>query len=85
MYRAIIEFILGVKPDFNGLKLQPCMPVKWQRVKIKRVFRGATYNIEFIPSDKYSLIVNGKEIDGDVIPLCEKSSENFVVCYYVNQ
>lgn len=83
MYRAIIEFILGVKPDFNGLKLQPCLPHEWKTVNIKRIFRGAIYNIEFIPSDKFSLAVNGKQIEGNVIPLCEKSSENYVVCHYV--
>ena len=48
MYRAIVEFILGVKPEFKGLKLAPCIPQSWNGAKIKRIFRDVTYEIEFI-------------------------------------
>lgn len=85
MYRAIVEFLLGVKPDFNGLKLQPCLPESWNGAKIKRTFRGAEYQIELIASDKNSLVVDGAEVEGNIVPVFEKGSKHTVVYCYKNK
>ncbi len=45
MYVASTQYILGVKAKWEGLEINPCMPKEWDNVKIKRVFRGCTYNI----------------------------------------
>ncbi len=82
MYRAVIEFLLGVKPDFNGLKLEPCLPTSWKGAKISRIFRGVKYDIEFIPASEYRLTVDGKKIDGNVVPLLDGDTAHKVVCYY---
>jgi cellobiose phosphorylase len=83
MYRAIIEFLLGVKAEFYGLKLQPCLPTSWNGASIQRMFRGVKYNIEFIPAESFSVVVDGKQIEGNIIPLFEEGSEHNVICYYV--
>lgn len=82
MYRAIVEFILGVQPDFNGLKLAPCLPTSWKGAKVERIFRDVKYCIEFIPANENRLLVDGKEVKGNVVPLFEKGSEHKIVYYY---
>ena len=83
MYRAIIEFLLGVKAEFYGLKLQPCLPTSWNGASIQRMFRGVKYNVEFVPAEGFSVVVDGKQIEGNIVPLFEEGSEHNVTCYYV--
>ena len=73
-YYTITQFILGIKPTYSGLKVEPCIPSNWKGYNVKRQFRGATYNIEvknLSGSMKgiKSLKVDGKLIDGNVIPI----------------
>ena len=42
---AISEFILGVKPDYDALVVDPCLPKSLKKVSVTRRFRGATYEI----------------------------------------
>jgi len=44
-YIAMTNWILGIKPTYNGLKIEPKIPVSWKDLKIKREFRGTIYNI----------------------------------------
>ena len=85
MYRAIVEFIIGIQPDFNGLKLVPCLPKSWNGAKVKRLFRGVKYSIELIPANENRLLVDGKEVNGNIVPLLEKGIEHKVVYYYQNK
>ncbi len=73
-YYTITQFILGIKPTYSGLKVEPCIPADWKGYNVQRQFRGATYNIEvknLSGSMKgiRSLKVDGKLIDGDIIPI----------------
>jgi cellobiose phosphorylase len=43
---AASQHILGVRPDFNGLIIDPCIPKKWKGFTVQRKFRGVTYTIE---------------------------------------
>ena len=66
MYIASTQYILGVKAKWDGLEINPCLPKEWDNVKIKRVFRGCTYNITIKNGGKKTLIphVEGrKEFD----------------------
>ncbi len=67
------QSILGVKPDFEGLKVDPCLPKELTDVKITRKFRGSTYNIQILnrsgdEKGEIRIAVDGKEIDGCTIP-----------------
>lgn len=44
-YEVITKWILGIKPDYNGLIIDPCIPNEWDDIQIKRIFRDAVYNI----------------------------------------
>ena len=73
-YHAITEHILGVKPDYDGLRIDPCVPHDWDGFEVTRRFRGATYRIrvsnpEHVSKGVASLTVNGEAVDGALIPL----------------
>ena len=83
IYRAITEYMLGVKPTFEGLTVSPAMPRGWSGVTVTRRFRGETYNITFKASDRACLVVNGKEVD--TLPLSTAGSEHNVICNYIEK
>jgi len=68
----ISQYILGIYPTHKGLSVNPCVPASFGDFKITRKYRGATYNISVktngVEKGIKKLIVNGKEIDGCVIP-----------------
>ena len=82
-FYAITQYILGVKPAYNGLAIDPCIPSTWNGFKMIRKFRGATYTIEVenpmnISKGVKTIFVNGKEIDSNIIPLQEENKEHTV-------
>ncbi len=80
---AITQYILGVKTDYDGLVIDPCIPSKWDGFKMSREFRGATYKIEVenpshISKGVSETWVNGEKINSNLIPLLEKGKEHSV-------
>ena len=73
-YVAGTQWILGVRPDIDGLIVDPCIPVDWKEFRVKRQFRGATYHIHVTNPDKVSkgvaeLRVNGEVLAGNKVPV----------------
>ncbi len=73
---AISQYILGVQPDFDGLKVDPSIPHEWDGFKATRNYRGAKYEITFKNPDHVckgikSVTVDGKAIDGNILPTFE--------------
>ena len=73
---AISQYILGIQPDFDGLKVDPSIPHEWDGFTATRQFRGATYNITVKNPDHVckgvkAMTVDGKAVDGNVIPVCD--------------
>ncbi|MBQ8321475.1 MAG: hypothetical protein IJX92_03825 [Clostridia bacterium] len=83
IYRAITEYMLGVKPTYKGLTLSPAMPRGWSGVTVTRRFRGETYNITFKASDRAYIVADGKEVG--ILPLSAAGSEHNVICNYVEK
>ena len=72
-FYTISQGILGVKPDYDGLRVDPCLPKELTDLRLVRKFRGSTYNIHIVnragdEKGKLTLTVDGKALDGDVIP-----------------
>jgi len=44
-YRDTVQDILGIRPDWSGLLIDPCIPSNWDGFRVMRRFRGATYDI----------------------------------------
>ncbi len=71
-YVAISQWILGIRPTYQGLQIAPVLPAEWQGFTARRVFRGTAYQIEVQrqgPGNAVHLIVNGQPIEGNIIPL----------------
>jgi cellobiose phosphorylase len=69
---AITQWILGVRPTYDGLKIAPVVPDSWEEFQINRVFRGASYHIHFRrlgTGNTVSIQVNGIPIEGNIIPI----------------
>jgi cellobiose phosphorylase len=62
-----VEGIFGLKAEWEGLKIEPLFPKDWKEVKVKRMYRGKQLNITYKKSDEKKIIVNGVEIDGNII------------------
>ncbi|MCM1025393.1 MAG: glycosyl transferase [Roseburia sp.] len=72
----ISQYILGIMPDWNGLRVDPCVPKDFGDFVIYRTFRGAEYEIHVENPDRVekgiaSLIVDGRQVEGCVIPFEE--------------
>jgi cellobiose phosphorylase len=69
---AATQWILGIRPTYAGLRVAPVIPAKWPGFKAHREFRGTAYEIAVRregPGNMVSLTVDGKAVEGDVIPL----------------
>lgn len=73
-YYTATQFILGIQPDYTGLKIDPCIPSDWKNIKITRRFRNKNFKIK-IKNDKgvqkgvKKIILNGEELESNLIPL----------------
>ena len=82
-YFAATRYILGVRPQFGGLLVDPCVPADWRRFEITRVWRGAAYHITVenphgVEKGVASVICNGLPVDG-LIPVQPAGSGNQAV------
>lgn len=80
---AITQFILGIRPGYDGLEIDPCIPDSWNGYEVSREFRGARYDISVVNPAHVcrgvrTLKVNGEFIEGNIIPLCAPGSVNKV-------
>ena len=69
---AITQWILGIRPDYDGLRVEPVFPARWEGFTATRAFRGATYQINVTrqgPGNEITLQVDGKPIEGSLVPL----------------
>ncbi len=76
---AVSQWLLGVRPEFDGLRVQPCLPPEFPSVEITRRYRGCTYRISIRNTGKgrsdQRLTVNGKAAGSCVVPAGAPGSE----------
>jgi cellobiose phosphorylase len=80
---AITQFILGVKPGYEGLVIDPCIPSDWKGYEVNRKFRGADYKIKIsnpagVNRGVKELTLNGTKIEGNLVPMQPAGTENIV-------
>lgn len=76
MWYTISEFILGIKPDYRGLRIDPCLPDSAKEYTVHRKFRDGEYTIHISnPNGSQkgvkSITVDGKTVEGNLIPASE--------------
>ena len=67
---AITQFILGIKPAYDGLEINPCICPEWKEYQVKRKFRGAEYLITVLNPNGVCKGVKSIEVDGQPIEGC---------------
>ena len=70
---AITQFILGIKPSYNGLVVDPCICSEWKEYTVRRRFRGSSYEITVqnpsgVCKGIVSMTVDGVLVEGNLVP-----------------
>jgi len=73
-YQAATQYILGLQPTYQGLRIDPCIPRAWQGFSARRVYRSACYEIQVHNPEQVNrgvrrILVNGQAIVGDTLPI----------------
>jgi N,N'-diacetylchitobiose phosphorylase len=82
-YHAVTHWILGVRPGYTDLTIDPCIPAEWKEFEINRQWRGATYHIKVknpngIEKGIKAILLNGEPVEG-AIPRQKAGTMNEVV------
>ena len=70
-FAAVSQGILGVRPDYDGLTVDPCLPDFMDGCRISRLFRGTRYEITVRRGDDKGLTADGRKLDGCTVPLTD--------------
>ena len=79
---AISQWILGIRPTLEGLRVAPVVPRGWPGFRATRLYRGTAYDITVERAGEgnaVSLTVDGQPIAGDVVPLPAPGTERVQV------
>nr|WP_294484577.1 glycosyl transferase [uncultured Anaerosporobacter sp.] len=76
----VSQYIIGIRPEFDGLVVDPCIPSDMPGFKATRIFRDATYNITVenpngAQKGVAKLVVDGQEMSGNIIPFVDGKKE----------
>jgi cellobiose phosphorylase len=70
-FYAISQYILGIRPDYDGLRIDPKLPAEIPQFSVTRKFRGEVYQIsvENKGAGEKQILCDGKIVSGDLLPL----------------
>jgi len=82
-YVAITQWILGIRPEFDGLLLDPCIPPEWDGFSVERIFRGkllhiCVHNPQHVSRGVTAVEVDGLKIEGNLV-ICEPAGDEHQV------
>ncbi len=81
-YAAATQHLCGVRPDWDGLRIDPCLEPGSGSVTVRRRFRGKAYEVRMSPgatgTGVRKLILNGQELAGDLVPAAQAKDVNLV-------
>lgn len=80
---TLSQYILGIRPGYDGLIIDPCIPKDWKGFSIVRKFRNSIFNISINNSKGVNkgvnkIIIDGNEFVGNKIPVIDDGKEHFV-------
>jgi cellobiose phosphorylase len=83
-YYAATQYILGIRPDYDGLIIDPCILPTWSKVSVKREFRGAVYHIELLnphslSKGRVALTIDGIAVRGNLICAKQYTGEHHII------
>ncbi len=80
-FTVLTQGILGIQPDYDGLRVDPCIPDTVKEYKVNRRFRGTMYHIT-VKNENGSqkgvkqVVIDGKPIEEKIIPVSKKKDVN---------
>jgi len=74
-FLSVSQAILGIQPDYDGLRVKPCLPDELPEYTVRRTFRGAEYTIHVRRTGKRTMAVNGEAVDGDTVAVFPAGSQ----------
>jgi len=82
-YQAGIQYILGIRPEYDGLRVDPCIPAEWREFEVRRQWRGAVYHIKVmnpkgVEKGVSSITLNAQPAQNP-IPAQPPGTENVIV------
>ncbi|MBN1890315.1 MAG: hypothetical protein JW850_20140 [Thermoflexales bacterium] len=82
-YVSATQYILGLRPELDGLRIDPCIPGTWPGFKATRRFRGRTIQIEVenpsgVCRGVQSMTLNGEKLDSKLVPANRLGEHNQV-------
>jgi N,N'-diacetylchitobiose phosphorylase len=83
-YYSLTQYVLGIRPEYDGLRIDPCVPSAWKGYKAVRRFRGKILRIEVrnpkgLCKGVSSILLNGERLPGGLVPAGKLKDENDVV------
>ena len=83
-YYAVSQYILGIRPEYHGLRIDSCIPSHWEEFTAGRLFRGVTFEIRVLNPDHVekgviALEFNGKRLESNTIPAERFKAQNKVI------
>lgn len=82
-YQAATQWILGIRPEYGGLRIDPCIPSDWAGFTVKRRFRRGNFSIRVLNPQHVcrgvkEMSMDGKVISGNLIPADLPGGEHVV-------
>lgn len=83
-FYTISQSILGINPDYDGLKIEPCIPSEWKEYEVTRKFRGATYKIKVLNPKGVNkgvakVTIDGNNYKSNLIPIFNDGKTHTIV------
>jgi N,N'-diacetylchitobiose phosphorylase len=88
-YYSATQYILGIRPEIEGLRIDPCIPSDWEGFTVKRIFRNhqidiIVHNPKHICSGVSEMVLNGQKISGNLLSLNNLAQINQVEVWLKN-
>jgi N,N'-diacetylchitobiose phosphorylase len=82
-YHSAVQYILGIRPELDGLRIDPCIPSNWPEVEVTREFRGhrlliRVKNPKGLCRGVKRLQLAGKSIEGNLLPIGELANASTI-------
>ncbi len=71
-HTALLNHVYGLKPEWAGLRVDPCLPPSWKECAVTRSFRGTVYDVSYLrqgPGTACRVEADGKELPDGLLPL----------------
>jgi cellobiose phosphorylase len=83
-YYAATQYLLGIRPDYKGLLIDPCIPADWKEFTATRRFRGKMLAIKVtnpagVQKGVKKITLNGRPLEGNLIPASKMKKQNDVL------